>query len=100
MSTATLSPAIRRIAASASITPLVRDIGDADVLATVDLRTSSPILVADLIAEGTLILLAPGVRVLAIDDDEVFSQVVVLDGPHHGLTGWLPTQRLTAARVA
>jgi len=94
MATAIYAAAIRTIAAHSPITPLIRELADTDLLAALDLRRSSPFMVADRIADGTLVLLAPGVQVLPIDASTNLTQVVVLDGPNHGLTGWILTPRL------
>lgn len=89
-----------------NVVPVVRRLIDAPLLTRIDLRRTSPLHIADLIASERLAFLAVDDVVLV--DGGVFDpsiprnpsdlvHILILDGIHHGHTGWVPRSWLAEA---
>ena len=98
--TATLAPQPRYLVpANAGAVPVAQQVEHLDLLARA--RAGAGLLdLAEQVADGSIFFIGRADRVIVVDDALTVSLVVVLDGVHHGRTGWIPAAWLQASAAA
>ena len=99
MATAILQQPRHLAPADAGVVPIAQQVEHLDLLA----RARSGAGLADLaeqVANGAIFFIGRQERVVVVDDALTASLVVVLDGIHHGRSGWVPAAWLRIATAA